>query len=264
MKELLQLEKQRRGLSKDKLVFLGMADIANYHWCAMKSLLRNREMELAFFQAYLHDRLLYSSRLGLINEMPTNTDELLSIGNKITFNKIEELLREKAKKQIVVGAFADANILVQAIEKFQSLEGLPPKFRGSFLEIRKAERYPTIRWNFDWENYVVVGVPDGITDTFVYEFKTTKSRFLMHYVNSVALTQADLYGYFFKRNKKRVQIYIMRDDVTETWEEKVDKANAMETLYHFKSVDEGNEPLPPKKWKCKSCKFNKICNISQK
>jgi hypothetical protein len=39
MRELLQLEKRRRGLDESQLVFIGMANVANYYWCAMKSLL---------------------------------------------------------------------------------------------------------------------------------------------------------------------------------------------------------------------------------
>jgi len=54
-----------------------------------------------------------------------------------------------------------------------------PMYRGEVLEGRRAERYPTIRWNFEWEDYVVVGEPDGITDSFVYEFKTTRSPFFV-------------------------------------------------------------------------------------
>lgn len=40
---------------------------------------------------------------------------------------------------------------------------------------RIAERYPTIRWAFKWRDFMISGVPDGITDNFVYEFKTIKN-----------------------------------------------------------------------------------------
>ena len=53
-----------------------------------------------------------------------------------------------------------------------------PMIRGEFLETTKAEQYPTIRWNFEWDDYVIVGIPDGITNNFVYEFKTTRNKFL--------------------------------------------------------------------------------------
>ncbi|RLI44743.1 hypothetical protein DRO64_03535 [Candidatus Bathyarchaeota archaeon] len=266
MEELLQLEKDRRGLSKDELVFIGMANVANYYWCAMKSLLKSKKMELEFFGAYLKDRINYSFRLKGsslmpdMDELPRSPDELLNIGNEINLGDIEKLLKERAKmlelmKANIVGiSFVD----LYAGKKLP-FESRSPKRRGETLEIIKAERYPTIRWNFNWENYVVVGEPDGITDNFVYEFKSTKNRFLMNFVKPVALTQADLYGYFFKRNRKRVQIYIMENDMTETFEEKVDKFHAIETLRRFKSVDEGEKPLPPKEWKCRVCDFKGIC-----
>jgi len=71
--------------------------------------------------------------------------------------------------------------------------------RGDFYESTKSEKYPTIRWNFSWENYVILGIPDGITDKFVYEFKSTKDRFLLNYIKPIAFTQADFYGYFFQK-----------------------------------------------------------------
>ena len=255
LRELLQLEKDRRGLSREKLVFIGMADVANFWWCAKKSLLKNKETELGFFGAYLRDRINYSFRLKdsipipNIDKLPNSPNELLDIGNEITLGDIEKLLKERAQ-----------------ISEFMRIEttGIPferlsPTQRGEVLEIRKAERYPTIRWNFEWEDYVVVGEPDGITDTFVYEFKSTKNRFLMNFIKPVALTQADLYGYFFKRDKKRVQIHVIEGNVTETWEEKVDKSRAIETLRRFKKIDEGEKPLPPREWKCRLCEFKETC-----
>lgn len=37
LRDLLLLEKERRGVEKDKLVFIGMANVARYYWCAMES-----------------------------------------------------------------------------------------------------------------------------------------------------------------------------------------------------------------------------------
>lgn len=77
LKGLLSLEKERRGVDRDKLIFIGMADVAGYYWCAMKSLLQNKRMELGFFSAYLHDRLLYSFQLGYISTLPKSEENLL-------------------------------------------------------------------------------------------------------------------------------------------------------------------------------------------
>lgn len=252
IEELLRREKEKRGLSKNKLVFIGMADIADYYWCAMRSLLKNKEMERAYFEAYIRDRVNYSYKLKGINELPKSVDELLCIGDDIKFDDIEKLLRDKVEKIKDASVWMDAIVEVAGIEEF-------PRLRGELLHSTKAERYPTIRWNFKWRDYVVVGVPDGITKTFVYEFKTTRNEFLMHYITPVAFTQADLYGCFFRRPRKRVQIYVMKTGEIYTWEENVDKAHAIETLERFKKMDEGEMPLPPEKWKCKRCKFKEAC-----
>jgi hypothetical protein len=78
------------------------------------------------------------------------------------------------------------------------------------------------RWNFEWRGYVFVGVPGGITDKYVYEFKTTKSG-ILNYSKVVAHQQADLYGFFFDRPKKRVQVLMVDTGEIETWDEKVDE-----------------------------------------
>jgi len=52
--------------------------------------------------------------------------------------------------------------------KIVELKSLPPKLRGDVCDALFRERYPTIRWSFEWEGFVVTGVPDGITDKLVY------------------------------------------------------------------------------------------------
>jgi CRISPR/Cas system-associated exonuclease Cas4 (RecB family) len=137
-----------------------------------------------------------------------------------------------------------------------------PKVRGLVLEEVRAERYPTIRWNFAWERYVVVGVPDGITDAFVYEFKTTRSRYLGGQLLPVAGAQADLYGLFFGRPGKRVQLYVVEEDATQTWDLPVDRNVAESALQEFRSVDEGWRPRPPReRWKCRRCGVRPVCPV---
>jgi len=53
MGELLKLEKQRRGVLEDKLLFVNAANLAGFWWCAQKSLLQAIEDELAFFTSYV-------------------------------------------------------------------------------------------------------------------------------------------------------------------------------------------------------------------
>jgi len=286
IKDLLQLEKKRRGVNESQLVFIGMANIAKYYWCAMKSLLKSRINEIGFFSSYLYDRITYSFALGLIPHKPHNPEQLLDIGNDIKFNHIEELLKRKTKdtthsiiEMRLIHDENEAMIINPALVGDESVRyeieeakkrGVRitnikefPIIRGHILESAFAEQYPTIRWNFNWNDYVVVGVPDGITDTFVYEFKTTKNKFLAYFIKPVAFAQADLYGYFFKRKTKRVQILIVEENKKETWEENVNEANAIKTLNSFAKIDNGEKPPPPKEWKCKSCEFykTKICKI---
>jgi len=277
LEKLLTLEKERRGVGANELLFIGMADTAMYNWCAMKSLLSNREMELAYFASYLEDRVSYSLELGRIDAIPSDEEKLLDIGDDITFDDIEKLLSKRAEKREDI----DAIIIPPSLEKMsspdktdailrilkgeipkQSIEKIPPTEAGMLLHMLKKERYPSIRWNFPWKDYVVVGIPDGITDTFVYEFKTTGKYGFLRFVRSVAFAQADLYGYFFKRGEKRVQIYVREKDEVLTWMEKVDTANAIKTLQNFREIDkEGKDPPPPRAWKCKPCKFREECRV---
>lgn len=226
LEKLLLLEKERRGVGEDKVVFIGMSNVSSYYWCAAKSLLQSRAEELNFFYAYLHDRILYSKELGLIDEIPSRDEELLEVGSNISFKDIERLLQRRKVEGgsiefgislfrdtrgdlvLVVGdltllrykkmlqgvkkvAIPDYTEVEEVAEVLKSLgKGRAPEveivsleeypmYRGEVLEGRRAERYPTIRWNFEWEDYVVVGEPDGITDSFVYEFKTTRSPFFV-------------------------------------------------------------------------------------
>ena len=270
VRELLSLEKERRGIEKDKLLFIGMADTAGYYWCAMKSLLANKNMELGFFGAYLEDRIKYSLDLGYIdiNDLIGKKEGILEIGNKITIQDIEKLLRRSKEKEedMIIEAFLDGYFSgsLTKEDKIKALEKLSPKIRGRFSEYLLKERYPTIRWNFPWRRYVLLGIPDGITDTFVYEFKTTSIRFLQYYLKPVAFAQADLYGTFFKRKMKRVQIFTFQNNKLATWQEEVNTKKAYELLKKFEEIDEGKEPIPPKKWKCKSCEFKQKCPLYQK
>ncbi|MEM3583543.1 MAG: hypothetical protein QXQ95_07105 [Thermofilum sp.] len=256
--DLLRLEKQRLGYGENRLVFVGMANIADYYWCSVKSVFKSRRDELMFFTSYLYDRITYSVRLGLVSKEPTSVDELLQIGDDIEFSDVEKLLEEetiKFREATLKRGSQRENLLYPRVEE------LDAKRRGEVLQELLAEKYPTIRWNFKWNNYIVVGVPDGITEDFVYEFKTTSSRFLYNYIKPVALAQADLYGYFFKRRRKRVQIHIVEEKQTETSESNVDVDNALRVLDSFRKVDEGQEPKPPKEWKCRSCEFKDTCPL---
>jgi hypothetical protein len=295
MGALLALEKKRRGLPEDRLLFVGLANAASVHWCPMQAVLKSRAREPEFFAAYLQDRLVYASRLGHVRKWPRTDKDILAVGSEITLADVETLLRQEAeakrqrdersggcevlwgytdtqdkegrRTRLINPALPDwqrAMYQKDAAERGIRLIGLEddPRRRGELMEAEKAERHPTIRWNFSWAPYVLLGVPDGITDGFVYEFKTTRNSYLGGISKPVATAQADLYGRFFRRQVKRVQMHFMEEGRTDTWETPVDEARAEATLAIFRQVDEGAMPRPPSPaWKCKKCDFRAQCPI---
>jgi hypothetical protein len=293
---LLLIEKQRRGVPQGALVFVGTANVASHWWCTQQAVLNSRAKELDFFAAYLSDRILYAHRLDRVTKLPRSHKALLDVGSEITLDDVEQLLKERAdaaqhgsrrlapvqvaweyedrvekdgkrtrlinpalppeEKQLWEDLAAEEGIRVIDLEK-------DPKRRGEIYQASRAEKYPTIQWHFPWGRYSVGGVPDGLTEDFTYEYKTTRNRFLLSFMKPVACAQADLYGYFFRRPKKRVQIHIVEENATQTWEKPVDAANAEATLSAFARVDAGEPARPPKPWKCGQCDFRANCPISQ-
>lgn len=281
---LLALEKKRRGIPTDKLAFLSISNVAHYAWCAAQSVLVSRRDELKFFESYLHDRLSYSASLGQIDKLPKTKDEILEVGDAITLDDIENLLRERAGDaepfgggiltMDVINEKGEKVVLVKpdttGIEKKVLKDILPktakignlddfPLERGVFLHESRAEGYPTIRWNFGWKDYRVVGVPDGITNDFVYEFKTTRNNFTLINLRYVALAQADLYGHFFRRKKKRVQLFVTETNTTDTTETETNHESAEDYLRRFMDADHGGLLKPPKEFKCPKCQVREMC-----
>jgi len=52
-RELLKLEKRRRGIPEDRLLIVGVADLAKFRWCAQQSLFWARDSELRVFANYV-------------------------------------------------------------------------------------------------------------------------------------------------------------------------------------------------------------------
>ena len=282
--------KRELGREEDELVFVGMADVAQFWWCAEKSVLNNREMELSFFCSLKDDVWDYSLWLGYRKEEETpSPSRLLELRERISFGDIERLLREERPPERE-GSLADLHIRILhswlkgeipsasigAVRKAERLMergappqevlpllgGVPPRLRGEILHYY-AEQYPTIRWNFDWREYIVVGVPDGIADRFVYEFKTSESLgFFRKWVWPVATAQGDLYGRFFRREEKRIQALLEREGRIETWQLRIDRKEALDTLERFRRVEKGEkDPAPPAEWKCRRCEFRWRCAL---
>jgi hypothetical protein len=292
---LLALEKERRGLPADTLVFVGMHNLAGQRWCEQQAVFKSRAEELTYFGAYLLDRILYARRLGLITQLPNDDKAILDSGNEITWGNVEHLFQEEVRQAKDRAERLPALRVTWFCEDVTDADGkrtrlinpdLPPeeqrrwrehavaegvqvidpeddpKRRGKMYQRTRAEKYPRVRWHFPWGRYVVVGIADGLTNDFVYEYKTTRNS-VFRDTKAVALAQADLYGYFFRRPKKRVQILVVEKNATRTYEEAVDAAQAEDTLTSFARVDQGEPARPPVAWKCRRCEFRTTCPISQ-
>jgi hypothetical protein len=245
VQRLLATKKARLGIEKDALVFLGASNLAHYHWCAMQSVLRSRMGEQSYFLSYLHDRLGCASALGLPFGRIRSDEDLLDAVEEISAGRVLRLIAPvRTEPDTKPNPRLDS-----------AIDGLSdPRVAGLLLQLRHAEKYPTIRWAFPWEGYVVCGVPDGITGDFVYEFKSTGSEYLSGFQQPVAFAQADIYGRLFRRSTKRVQIFLRDEARTQTWTTPVDKKHALNTIRSFRSVESGTlPPLPDAPWKCRKC-----------
>jgi CRISPR/Cas system-associated exonuclease Cas4 (RecB family) len=249
VEKFLYAEKARRGISKSQLLFVGASDIASQHWCSMKAVFGARDGEAGRFGQYLLNRLKYAYRLGLISSWPNN---LLETGEEITYEQVAELERKEPNREI------DLEPSTEQIENYEKMSAIE---RGHAAEELYAERYPYHSWHFHWERYIVVCIPDGMTDDFIYEFKSTKkSKYLKNTLEGGSV-QADIYGYFFKRLHKRVQAYSFDTRKIETSVGAVDNKNALRYLRNFLRVDSGEIPRPQPEYKCKSCEYAEYCPV---
>jgi len=109
----------------------------------------------------------------------------------------------------------------------------------------------------------LVVCPDGITQDTVYEFKATNKQYFIGFTKPVALTQADIYGHFFGKKKKRVQIYVRNSDRIDTFDLPVEASRVRETLDKFIGAAKGERPRPPAKFKCVKCEYREECPMCQ-
>jgi len=135
--------------------------------------------------------------------------------------------------------------------------------RGVDHQIKYAEKYPSMRYHFRWNNYIIEAIPDGIGKDFCYEFKSTKKEEYVSNVKRIAAAQAHLYSYFFKKPKVRIQIYAMDADKKFTFEEKTDSKFAEEVLARFDKLMSGSLKIKSVQfWKCYKCAYRNKCDVT--
>jgi|SRR3989344_1791662 len=249
--ELMNLEKKRLGISPNKLVFIGMANLSKYYWCGWQYYLKAKREEVIFFASYFADRLGYSKELGLLKNIPKTPRAILRIGDNIRNSQIQELLSKTIRSKI------SKNIKKKISQSLK--EETDPLSKGRYYETLHGENYPTIRWNFRYKDIVLVGVPDGITDDFVYEFKYTRKNSYIKQTLITAACQADVYGYYFQRPKRRIQIFCEEEDKIHTFIDDIDKQKVIDLLEKWIDMINGNLPMKPLSWKCNKCEFRGEC-----
>src|SRR5262245_27075783 len=255
LKRLMTVEKARRGVPKNKLLFIGASDVAGQGWCSMRAVLTAGYEEVGRFGQYLYNRLRYARGLGLFRAWPRNPKSLLYIGEWLSFARVNEYENAKPEPQWEPRPEPEIDLREVGKDELEWWE------RGQIAEAQYAERHPLFSWHFHWDRYVDVGVPDGVTKDFVYEFKSTGRARYRDNLMRQGCVQADVYGLFFQRNRKRVQVYSIDTGQIDTLDEKVDRANAERYLRNFSRVDGGEFPRLPETFKCRICDHVKRCPL---
>lgn len=243
----------------DRLVFLSLHDVAQSWWCAMYAVRKARHMEPDLFHAYLSDRVMYAQLLGLVKTLPTKDSDLLAIGAEITLEQVERLIAKSDRQAAEPRKAPSTRISLKA------RSGLAARYEeGAKVETTFAENYPRVRWNFTWEHFVVVAVADGLAPNFVYEFKSAKNEYWASLTRPIAEAQADLYGMFFRRPAKRIQVRLKESGKILTSESEINLERAVLTLETFREVEGGLMPPPPQAFKCRSCEYADGCPLRQR
>ena len=118
----------------------------------------------------------------------------------LTQDDFELLLKEEKKKERG-GSLTDEEIKLLA-EAWSENED---QKRGWISKRRFAEDYSTIGLYKAWGNHVIVGVPDGIADSFIYEYKDTRSEKNLKYVVRDASLQADIYSVLITEDEELLE-----------------------------------------------------------
>jgi CRISPR/Cas system-associated exonuclease Cas4 (RecB family) len=145
-----------------------------------------------------------------------------------------------------------------------------PETEGIIAEMKFAEKYPTIPLCMTAGNRIIVGVPDGITSEFIYEFKRKAQKKYLKFRLEEARLQVDIYSAMLYRPKKRIQIYIADPSIPDSErffviEEDTDPERGQKEILKALSIIDQFEsgiipPRPSNRNKCLNCKFKFRCD----
>jgi hypothetical protein len=238
------MEKERRGLPQNKLVFINASTLVRIAWCPMQAIRKSRIGETSPFGAYLEDRLEFAIDTRRIPALPTNRALWLEIAaDDVPFDRVQRVWLPDLPARL--RDFSDG---------FETLAG----------ERRWYEPdTPTIRWHFRAGEYIVVGEPDGLSRREVFEMKSVGNAYIAEFSRPLAQLQADIYGYLFKRSTKLLGETIGDGPLTIA-ESPVVPARAVQAISMLARIERGWVPPAPREpWKCRSCEVKAGCPISR-
>jgi len=155
-----------------------------------------------FEEAYQEDFKHYKGELSL--EEANKILKSLAHGHSSRIDEIRKHASTKLSKQYLLllnhyylaPEMVDENIIIDN-----------PFELGHVAQILYAEKLPSVRLWLHYKDYAIGVVPDGISDSYVYEFKaTTQSGRRVDQVLKHAIRQNLIYAYVFNRPKIKVQI----------------------------------------------------------
>lgn len=135
-----------------------------------------------------------------------------------------------------------------------------PIIGGQLAQALYARRYDSMRRHWDFGEFFVIGVPDGLGKDFVYEFKYSKyPRSRPTFITAMA--QANIYGTLF--HKRRLRIHFAGPDGFEkTVEGDVREADAANLIRRSWALLRGHDDFhKPESWKCEPCRYRSICPV---
>ena len=236
----LRRYKSINKVQKNRIVFLGAANISQINWCELYTYYKCKDEELKFMAVYFNDVVKYSE---LLNEFPLKNYKIKTLFNLDIAITVEEIL-SLINTNSIYGLHIIDNKPINKLEK------------GKNYHMTKAEQYKTVRWHLKQDDRIIIGVPDGIENDFVYEFKSTKN---VKKMKGTALLQANIYAFMFNKTDIRVQIYDYIKNELYTYEEQRNKDNMLEILKRIENIENGNVPTNLIQYKCKGCCFRKTC-----
>lgn len=254
-KELMKLEKQRLGFNQNDLVFVSAGDFSKFYWCPMQTYFSLKQNETKKFEGYLLDKIQYSFELGDLKKLPQTKNELLSIGDKIKLKDIYQLLKQKK--------YSNIKTQEQIIDAKKQLKQCTLQTeKGHYLETIYAQTFSQIHWFVKYKNFIFTCEPDGISEEFVYEFKSSKNTYFSKQSMQKAKLQTDIYAVCFNQKNKRIDQLITSTNKIQKIEESLNIKRLDFVIEQINNIIKGVLPSPPyQKFKCNNCEYKNECTI---